>query len=115
MILGDPHALHRDPITGEPTGSPEWTRWDYALVHALQLIEDYSDENGMVIWEKESESVVVEAVRKTDRFEAVKERITGASKYKRSAGEYFVPRLSLVPWEKEWPTFKDWVDEQNKE
>lgn len=114
MILGDQFALHRDPISWEEEGEPGWTPWDYALVHALQLIEDYSDSNGLVIWEKDSADVIVEAVRKTDPFEAVKDRITGSKNYKRQSGEYFVPRLQLKPWVDEWPTFRDWVEEQNE-
>lgn len=113
MILGDTYALHRDPFTREPTGEPEWTTWDYALVQALQLIEDFSDGNGLLIWERESEKVQVEAVKKIDPFDAAKERTTGRSNYKRTPGEYFVPRVTLHHWAEEWPTFEEWVQAQN--
>lgn len=116
MILGDHYAQHRHPASGEPLkGEVIWTPWDYALANALQLIEDFSDQNGLIVWEKESKDVIVEAVRKQDPFESAKDRITSAKKYDRLPGEYYVPRLSLKPWAKEWPTFQGWVEEQNKE
>lgn len=114
MVLGDKYALHRSPFSGEPFGEPEWTTWDYVLVHATQLIEDYTDQNGLLVWEKESDSVVVSAVKKIDRFEAAKEAITGGKNYKASKGEYFVPDLKLQYWIKEdaWPTHREWIESQ---
>lgn len=112
MILGDYYALHRHPFTGEPLQEPVWTTWDYVLVNALQLIEDFSDGNGIVVWEKESESVIVEAVKRIDPFEAAKERTTSRKNYKHTPGEYFVPRLKLHPQVEEWPTFQEWIDSQ---
>lgn len=116
MILGDEYALHRHPSSGEPLpGDVKWTEWDYALVNALQLIEDFSDQNGLVVWEKDSDDVIVEAVKKIDKFDSVVERMTSRQSYKKTAGEKFVPRLKLMPGVTEWPTFNDWVEEQNKE
>lgn len=66
--MSDPAYGFRDPINGEVVGDVTWTDWDYALVHALQLIEDYTDANGIPVWEKESDKMVVEAVKKIDRF-----------------------------------------------
>ena len=114
MILSDKHALHRDPFTGEPFEEPEWTSWDYALVQAVQLIEDYTDQHGILVWERESDSVIVEAVAKVDPFEAAKEKATSGKNYKAAKGEYFFPKLSLVYWkdEDDWPTFRSWVESQ---
>lgn len=113
MILGDRYALYRDPRSGEPVGEPEWTDWDYALVNALQLIEDFSDQNGLLVWEKESDDVLISAVKKVDPFESAKERTTGRKNYKATPGEYFIPDVKLQHWATEWPTFQDWVKSQN--
>lgn len=114
MVLGDKYALHRSPFTGEPFAEPEWTTWDYALVHATQLIEDFTDSNGLLVWEKESDDVVVSAVKKFDAFEAAKESITSGKKYKAAKGEYFVPKLDLKYWveEGDWPTHRSWIESQ---
>lgn len=114
MLLGDYHALNRDPLNGEPLGEPEWTTWDYVLISALQLIEDFSDPNGLLVWEKESPNVKVEAVKKIDSFESAKERATSGKNYKRVPGEYFIPRVSLQYWAEEWPTLQDWIDAQSE-
>lgn len=116
MILGDYYAQHRHPSSGEPLeGEVLWTTWDYALANALQLIEDFSDKNGLLVWEKESPDVIVEAVKKIDDFDSAVERTTSRTNYKKTPGEYFVPRLKLRPGADEWPTFEEWVDEQNNE
>lgn len=104
-------------MNGDPCGEPEWTTWDYALMSALQLIEDFTDQNGLPVWEKESDRVIVEAVRKTDKFEAAKEKTTNKKNYKSVPGEYFVPRLKLMPgWEEDgWPTFQEWAESQQED
>ena len=104
----------RDPINWEVVGEVTWTDWDYALVHALQLIEDYTDANGIPVWEKESEKMVVEAVKKIDRFEAAKSSATGGKNYKATPGEYFVPRLTKVYWADKdyYPKFEEWIQDQ---
>lgn len=112
--MSDPAYGFRDPINWEVVGEVTWTDWDYALVHALQLIEDYTDANGIPVWEKESEKMVVEAVKKIDRFEAAKSSATGGKNYKATPGEYFVPRLTKVYWADKdyYPTFEEWIQDQ---
>lgn len=114
MILGDKYALHRNPFSGEPFAEPDWTTWDYQLVHAVQLIEDFTDPNGLLVWEKESDKVIVSAVSKVDRYDAARESITSGKKYKAAKGEYFVPKLELHHWLKEddWPTHREWIESQ---
>lgn len=115
MILRDKYALHRHPASGEPLpGDPEWTEWDFALADALQLIEDFSDENGLLVWERDSDDVMVEAVKHTNPYDSAVERTTSRASYKKTPGEYFRPRLSLQSWAKEWPTFKDWAESQSE-
>ena len=113
MIFRDKAVGFRDPISGDIVGEVEWTQWDYALVDAVQLIEDYSNQHGIPIWDAEADNVEIEAHRKIDKFEAAKHRITGRDKYKGQPGEYFVP----VPKKRfgEWPTFESWLEAQDTE
>lgn len=106
---------HRDPLTGAPTGDrDEWIGWDHTLVNAYQLIQDFTNEHGLLIWEVDDpkERVTVLAERKIDKFKAAVESRTGGKKYKALKGEYFVPKLDLRA--KEWPTFDEWVQSQTE-
>lgn len=111
VILGDEFALFRDPFNGEPFDNPTRTSWDYALINALGVIEDYTMENGILAWENESDSVDVLAVQKIDKFEAAKESYNKRNK-KEVAGGYLVPRVQLKPFAKEWPTMREWMEKQ---
>lgn len=86
---------HRDPITFSPAGDKdEWLDWDHALVDALQTIEDYSDQYGLLAWELADPHVEVDAVKKIHPFEAARDRQTQGSAnkpYKPEPGEYFLP------------------------
>lgn len=68
----------------------------------LQLIEDYSTEYGLPIWEvdENADNVDVVAVRRIDKFEASKEKITSKKNYKPAAGERFVPMVIRIDGEK---------------
>lgn len=114
VIFQDKYFGFRDLNNWEPLQEPEWTTWDYVLIQTLQLIEDYTTEHGLLIWEvdENADNVDVVAVKKVDRFEAAKERITGRKNYKATPGERYVPK-TVLNWG-EWPTFEDWVDYQSE-
>ena len=88
---------HRNPFTGDPEGDKdEWLEWDFLLLEALQIIEDYSDEYGLLAWEREDEAVVVDAERRIHKFKAAVDNATKGSKtkpYEPRPGEYFVPKM----------------------
>lgn len=67
----------------------------------------------MLVWEKDSERVEIEALRKTDKFQAQVDRITGGKNYKRRNGEYFTPRIVLRGGE--YPTYSEYVATQIQE
>lgn len=115
MIMYDDHFGFRDPFTGLPFQEPEWTEWDYVLAQVDQLIDDYTDSNGLLAWEVDDphHRVRVDAVRKIDRFEQAKQQITNKSRYKPVMGEYFVPRLSKTT--EEWPTHSEYFEHLAKE
>lgn len=110
--MRDHYFGYRDFFTGEVLDEEVvWTDWDYALAGAVQTIEDFTDGDGLLPWEKDDDNVVVEAVRKVNRFDAAKTRRTGAKRYKPIAGEYFVPQLTLLEGD-EWPTLEEWAQKQ---
>lgn len=104
---------HRDPFTGEKTGDKDaWLDWDYALLDAVQTLEDWTNQHGLLVWEVDDpkKRVIVEAKRKTDQFEAAKDRITGKKNYEARPGEIFVPNLVLDSEDGEWPTMEEYID-----
>lgn len=62
MILGDDYAGHRcwwrDDWEENPALINVWTSWDFALLRAYQIIEDYTDkETGQLVWVDQSPEV----------------------------------------------------------
>lgn len=112
--MHDAHYGHRDPFTGEPNGDPsEWIEWDFILVTAYQVIEDYTDKHGNLIWEVESERVYVDAEKRIDKFQAAVDSRTKGTKnkgYTPTPGEYFVPKLDLRGGA--MPTFSEYIKNQ---
>lgn len=90
--------------------SSGWTQWDYAIATAYQTIEDHTDSNGLLIWERQTDRVDVVAEKKVDRFRAQVEKMTNQKKYKPTPGEYWIPKLELI--EGDWPTHAEFVREE---
>lgn len=113
--MGDPDFGNRDPVTGVPTGHDRWTRWDYALITAYQMIQDWTDQHGNLVYEvnDEKERVIVHAEKKIDQFEAQKTLRTGGQNYKPTPGEYFIPKLELRHGAT-WPTLEEYVENELK-
>src|SRR5690606_21291397 len=70
-------SLARDDWFGHRTASgeefgdrDEYIDWDYALIEALETIEDFTDDNGLIRWEVEEDGVSVDSVRTFDKFQA---------------------------------------------
>lgn len=106
--MADHYFDFRNSFTGEPDDEPvTWTDWDYALVHALQVIEDNTTPNGLLVWDVDNDRVRVDVSKKIDKFEAARDRYTGRKNYKRENGEYFVPDVTLVGGE--WPDYETYL------
>lgn len=109
---------HRNPLTGEPYGDKDQkTSWDYALMAAFQTIEDYTDEYGLAVWEREDEYAVVDAVRKIHPFVRSRDVRTGAKNYKAAPGEYYIPDIKSRRAGGELQTYSEWINseiEKNK-
>ena len=117
--MRDPYFGHRDWYTGEPLRDrDEWTDWDFALIAALQVVEDNMDKHGLLSWEVLHEDMDVNALKKIDKFQAAVARRTKGSKkkgYTPSDGEYFVPELSFLGPEEEYPTYRTYLEGLRKE
>lgn len=80
------------------------------------MIQDNTNSSGILEWENDSDNVVVEAVRKFDKFEQSRQNRTKGTKkkpYEAAPGEKWVPRTRLQ-WG-EWPTYDEWVQKQIEE
>ena len=77
------------------------------------MIEDHTDEYGLLVWEREDPSVDIAAHRRIHKFKAaIDERTRGTEKtpYKPKAGEYFVPRVESLREDESIQTFREWVE-----
>lgn len=119
--MGDEWFGKRDPFTGEPRGErDEYTSWDWALQNAFQTIQDYTDEkSGLLIWEIEDENAYVNAVRKTNKFQAAIDNKTkgkGGKPYVAAPGEYFTPDLKSHVQDEDgnpvFQTMREWIQGQ---
>lgn len=117
-IMGDDWHGHRHPLTGEPLGDrDEYTRWDYALMNAFQTIEDYTDDVGLLAWERDDEAANISADRKTHPFHAARDAKTRGKKgkpYEPSPGEYFVPKITSRRKDENgddlFQSYREWVE-----
>lgn len=106
-IMGDDDFGNKCPVTHKVVREG-WTTWDYLIIRAVQTIEDHTGDDGLLVWDKESDRVDILAQRKIDPFQAAVEAVTGAKKYKKIPGERFVPKKVLLGGE--WPTMKEYYD-----
>lgn len=109
--MSDDWYGHRNEF-GEPVGDKdEWIVWDYALVNAFQVIEDWTDQHGLLRYEVDDphERTQVLAMKRIDKFEAQKTAITKGQKNP-PPGQYFVPKIELLPGVEEWPTMREFIE-----
>lgn len=87
--------------------------WDYAIISALQAVEDNTDSNGLLAYETEPEAMDVSAKRKINKFTAsVEKRTKGTDKhpYKAEPGETWVPELNWLGKEEDYPTYRSYLE-----
>lgn len=112
-LTGDDWFGHRD-VWGNPVGDKnERIDWDFALIHALQVIEEHTDSDGLLIWEYDVDGVNVTSEKKINKFHASVEKKTSKDGYKASPGERWLPRVKRVNGE--LPTFKEWRESKASE
>ena len=116
MIMADDWFGHRHPFTGEPFGDKdEWTDWDFVLVEAVQLIEDWTDQHGLLAWEVDDpkERVQVVAKPRIDKFEQQREIMSASESRgnkKPPKGRYYVPVVDLMKPATEWPGHQEYFE-----
>ena len=81
---------------------------------AVQTIIDFTDDNGLLVWEVAEDGVIVESQRVIDKFQASVDRKTGKEGYKPQPGERWKP---LVKPNRHRPdgdfqTFREWRENQ---
>lgn len=91
----------------------EWTVWDYRLIKAHFLLEDWY-RDGIPVWWDESDRVTFDAVARVSKSRAAIERAQDAAsgKGKKSVpGRYFIAEPRVMDGG-EMPTRQEWIDEQ---
>jgi len=117
VILRDSFAGFRDSFTGEIDGYPHWLEVDYALATAMQVVEDYTDnETGHLVFVEQSDRITFDTEKYTKKSVAAVERRTkGSAKkpYESSPGERWrtIPRVMHGDG---FPTLKEWLAEQDR-
>lgn len=82
---------------------------------AVQTIIDFTDDNGLLVWEVAEDGVIVESQRVIDKFQASVDRKTGKEGYKPQPGERWKPVLKPKRGSEGFQDFKTWRDSQKGE
>jgi hypothetical protein len=91
----------------------EWTIWDYRLIKAYHISQDWY-RDGIPVWWDESERVVFDAKARVSKSRAAVQRAEeSANKKKTVHGRYFVAEPKVADGGA-WPTRDEWLIEQAK-
>lgn len=116
MLMRDEWFHHRDIVTGEELGDrTELTDWDFAIIHAFETIEAYTNQNGIFKWHLEDPQEKIGAVLKIDPFQQDVDSITNNPKYKRPNGAYYVPDVRSMRGDESMWTYAEWMESQRAE
>lgn len=92
-----------------------WTAWDYKLVKAHYILQDWY-RDGIPVWWDESERVAFDAKPRVSKSRAAIERAQEASTKggkKSVPGRYFIAEPKVIDGG-EFPTRAEWLEEQEK-
>lgn len=92
----------------------EWTVWDYRLIKAHYILQDWY-RDGIPVWWDESDRVTFDAKPRVSKSRAAVERAQekDSKKKSKSHGVYYVTEPRLMEGE-EMPTREEWLEEQEK-
>jgi hypothetical protein len=93
----------------------EWTLWDYRLLKAHYVIQDWY-RDGIPVWWDESERVAFDAKPRISKSRAAVERAQeAATKGNKKAvhGRYFITEPKVIDGG-EFPTRDEWLEEQSR-
>jgi hypothetical protein len=88
--------------------------WDYRLIKAHYILEDWY-RDGIPVWWDESDRVTFDAKARTSKSRAAIERAQEADSKKKnkSYGKYFIAEPRLMEGD-EMPTRREWLEEQER-
>lgn len=110
MILGDDYAGHRHWWNPDWIPDPAlinvWTEWDFALLRAYQIIEDYTDKaTGQLVWIDQSPEVDWDVKSSFSGSRAAEDRYMKDRELKPGETVYAVPSIrnpedppSMIKW-----------------
>ena len=92
----------------------KWTEWDYKLVKAHFLKEDWY-RDGIPLWIDESDRVAFDAKARFSKSRGAIERAQEADgkKKSKSHGKYFIAEPRVIDGG-EMPTRQEWIEEQQR-
>jgi len=96
-------------------GHDKWTTWDYKLVKAHYILQDWY-RDGIPVWWDESERVAFDAKPRVSKSRAAIERAqeaAGKGGKKAVPGRYFIAEPKVIDGG-EFPTRAEWLEEQEK-
>lgn len=97
----------------------EWTFWDYLLTNVVQLIDDFTTEDGFLVWELEDpdERMVVHPYRKIDRVDRAKQIFSqrNAKELERAKGSYVAVKLKKQRPDDEYPNHLEFFQRMSEE
>lgn len=119
-IMVDDDFGHMNRVSGErklPRGT--WVAWDYILANVFQLISDFTDENGFLVWESQDpdERMEIRGVVKVDRPENVRQKVEkqNSKRMERVPGSYVSLSIRKRREEDEYPTHEEYFERMAQE
>ena len=92
----------------------KWTMWDYRLIKAHYLLEDWY-RDGVPLWWDESDRVTFDAKARFSKSRAAVERAQEADGKKKSKayGKYYIAEPRVMDGG-DMPTREEWLEEQER-
>lgn len=94
-------------------GHTEWTMWDYRLVKAHYILQDWY-RDGVPLWWDESDRITFDAKARFSKSRAAIERAQEADgkKKSKSYGKYYIAEPRVMDGG-DMPTKQEWLEEQH--
>jgi len=84
-------------------------------MQAFQIVEAYTDADGLPEWTRDDPTVRIEAKKKINQFHSSKDSRTSGTNYKPEPGEYYVPDVQMKPGNVKPRTYQQWRENKRKE
>lgn len=112
FLFADFYFGFRDLWSYEPDRTPHYTEWDFLLVSAAKLVEDYTDsETGQLMAYEYSDRVDWDLEKRIKKSKAAIENRTSGKNYKAAPGESWIARPRAIDGEA-LPTIREWIESE---